>query len=192
MRVESAQTASVSMACAFAILTASHFESRPDPGETSALVRAERYCVASWRGAGIPSQEWADCTQETLAHLFASIPPGRLGIALRESTSPERRYLKRAVWRTVQRWRRAPRFGSLDDHPPAAVEGETEETVERAEAIETALGRLSPLRARILRLQNNGWTIAEIAQELGLPPARVSDEKYKALQVLRTWAELGC
>ena len=31
----------------------------------------------------------------------------------------------------------------------------------------------------------DGWSVQEIAAELGSPPERVSDEKYKAIRKLR-------
>ena len=44
---------------------------------------------------------------------------------------------------------------------------------------------LTERQDRIVELWTHGWTVPEISQELGLPLARVSDEKYKAIRKLR-------
>jgi DNA-binding NarL/FixJ family response regulator len=43
---------------------------------------------------------------------------------------------------------------------------------------------LSPRQDRIVELWTRGWSVPEIGESLGLPVARVSDEKYKALRKL--------
>ena len=45
---------------------------------------------------------------------------------------------------------------------------------------------LSRRQQRIVQWTCEGWTVAEIADEMGLAPARVSDEKYKAIRKLRS------
>ncbi|HJN07091.1 MAG: LuxR C-terminal-related transcriptional regulator [Pirellulaceae bacterium] len=44
---------------------------------------------------------------------------------------------------------------------------------------------LSERQTRILKLTREGWQANEIATELRITPARVSDEKYKAIRKLR-------
>ena len=45
---------------------------------------------------------------------------------------------------------------------------------------------LSPRQQQIVRLTCDGWTVADIAGNMGLTPARISDEKYKAIHKLRS------
>jgi DNA-directed RNA polymerase specialized sigma24 family protein len=40
-------------------------------------------------------------------------------------------------------------------------------------------------------LSFDGWSVQEIADEMQLPPERVSDEKYKAIRKLRATFDLG-
>jgi RNA polymerase sigma factor (sigma-70 family) len=46
---------------------------------------------------------------------------------------------------------------------------------------------LTDRQHEIIRLSLEGWSVAEMAQRLQLPPQRVSDEKYKAIHKLQTW-----
>jgi RNA polymerase sigma factor (sigma-70 family) len=50
---------------------------------------------------------------------------------------------------------------------------------------QAAADLLSPRQQRILQRSFEGCSIHEIAAELDLPAARVSDEKYKAVRKLR-------
>jgi RNA polymerase sigma factor (sigma-70 family) len=44
---------------------------------------------------------------------------------------------------------------------------------------------LSPRQQRILQLSFEGWSVHDIAADMGAPAERVSDEKYKAIHKLR-------
>ena len=46
---------------------------------------------------------------------------------------------------------------------------------------------LSSRQQHILTLICDGYNVADIASELAMSPERVSDEKYKAIQKLRTY-----
>jgi len=48
-----------------------------------------------------------------------------------------------------------------------------------------ALEVLSPRQRRLLDLTADGWSVPEIATELGTTVERVSDEKYKAVKKLQ-------
>ena len=56
---------------------------------------------------------------------------------------------------------------------------------ERAAVREAAEEVLTPRQQRILQMSCEGWSVHEMADELKLPPERVSDEKYKAVRKLR-------
>jgi RNA polymerase sigma factor (sigma-70 family) len=153
-------------------------------GENLAIDQVQRYCTTSWSRAGIHRQDWPDCTQEAIMHLLARVPAERLPVVVQERDSSERRELHRAIWRTVQRWRRAPRSQPLDDRALLApVPAECRD--QRVDALESALATLSARQRDILTLWSHGHSIREIAQRLDLPAPRVSDEKYKALAQLR-------
>ncbi len=54
------------------------------------------------------------------------------------------------------------------------------------EAVQQAAAEvLSARQQRILQLSFEGWLVQDIAAKLGLPPERVSDEKYKSVRKLR-------
>jgi RNA polymerase sigma factor (sigma-70 family) len=44
---------------------------------------------------------------------------------------------------------------------------------------------LSPRQRRLLDMTADGWSVPEIAAELGTTVERVSDEKYKAIKKLQ-------
>ena len=96
--------------------------------------------------------------------------------------------MNRTVWRTVQRWRRRPQPQSFDESWTGQQHGSsygenTENAWEQiAAASETCL---SERQQRILSMMRDGWRVGEIAEELQIPQARVSDEKYKAIAKLR-------
>ena len=171
-------------ACAAAVAASVGLAASPASAEPQVLDKVQRYCAVSWRHAGIHPQDWADCTQEALAQLLERVPQERLGAALGNAESPERRELKRAIWRTAQRWRRAPRFLPLDANQQVDP-GQNKQTCEMADWLGRALQSLSPRQQQVLTLWSQGWTIDELARQLGISAARASDEKYKALRKLQ-------
>ena len=175
-------------ACAFAVAAVVSASSLVANNEVHAIQQIERYCTASWRNAGIDPQEWQDCTQQTLTELLQRVSRCRLAKAIGDASSPERRELNRTVWRMVQRWRRSPRWFPYHDGAGTGGKSIVSDLDGREvwEDIMTAARQcLSVRQQRILRLTRDGWRTAEIAQKLHLSPARVSDEKYKAIGRLR-------
>ncbi|MDP7015465.1 MAG: sigma-70 family RNA polymerase sigma factor [Pirellulaceae bacterium] len=154
--------------------------------EGQAVEQLQRYCTASWRNARIAQQDWDDCTQQALERLLERVPRQRLPVAIGSAESSERRELNRAVWCTVQRWRRAKRHFSLD-----AIDVVDSRPTDRADEHEwsqdlsSAVAELTPLQQRVLKQWSEGSTVREIAREMDLPAARVSDQKYKAIRKLR-------
>ena len=92
-------------------------------GEAQAIDHAHRYCISSWRNAGIPEQEWEECTQQALVDLLTR--GGRSGLteAMNQRESGQRRELNRAIWATVQRFRRRKKLQQL----PEDVLGQSQE-----------------------------------------------------------------
>jgi DNA-binding CsgD family transcriptional regulator len=177
----SAQTASTAMAAATAVGQVS---------ETAVLKKIQAYCTRSWLNAGIPRQEWDDCTQDVYLRLLSNLSRTQMLQALDDLESDERRELNRAIWATAQRRRRAQRHTSLIEDGGREVEVDEwpakMEAVERVrQAIDSSDAKLSPQQREIVSRWSDGEGISRIAEELKLSPARVSDEKYKAIQKLR-------
>jgi len=151
----------------------------------------QRYCTVCWKNARLDPGVWDDCTQEVCCRLLGEARSGRLDLSLVLSEdSPERRELVRAIDMVRKRVQRARRLRPLDeqaaqthsDHPPVGYPLEIAEMLEKARK-ET----LTERQDRIVELWTRGWTVPEIADHLQMPPARVSDEKYKALRRLEKY-----
>jgi RNA polymerase sigma factor (sigma-70 family) len=155
----------------------------------AAVQDVTRYCTACWRNARIQPDNWSDCTQEVLTRLVERVPAeGWNRLLARESQ--EHREFVRAIDAVKKRTQRARRAGSLVENLPDVREPQREALGEqRALVLQTAEERLSPRQATILAHSLDGWTVEEIARKLRVPPARISDEKYKAIRRLR--AELS-
>lgn len=175
-------------ACAVAFAAAMGGAHSAAASELETIDKIERYCTVSWRNAGISQQEWDDCTQQALVELLDRISREGLSEAVQNIESPERRELNRTVWRTVQRWRRRPQPQTFDESWTGSQHGashgnETENAWEQIASVSETC--LSERQQRILSMMRDGWRVGEIAEELQIPQARVSDEKYKAIAKLR-------
>jgi RNA polymerase sigma factor (sigma-70 family) len=165
-------------------------ESRASAQEISpkAINNISRYCTACWRNARLPQDQWGDCTQEVLTRLLRNLPAKSWDHVLANETEERREFIRAidAVKKRHQRSRwqstAAPEF--LAD----ARQQSTRERDDQREAVQQAAERvLSDRQQRILRLLCDGHNVADIATELSMSPERVSDEKYKAIQKLRTY-----
>lgn len=152
--------------------------------EAGAIEGIQRYCAASWRQARISQQDWNDCTQQVLLRLLDTISRDGLVEAIEQNESPQRRELNRAIWATAKRWQRAHREQPLMEADVAATPADDSARQELRRLVAGADG-LSERQRQILQLTLDGAPVREIAGELGAAPARVSDEKYKAIQRLR-------
>ncbi len=175
-------------ACAAAMAASFGLAVSAAPAEANSIDQVQRYCATSWRNAGIHPQDWSDCTQQAISELLERVPQERFDAVLQEGESPERRELKRAIWRTIQRWRRAPRFGTIDGQSFADSDDGIVRFDER-DLLDAALRSVSPRQQRILALWSEGHSIDEIAGQLGISAPRASDEKYKAIRKLRALLE---
>jgi RNA polymerase sigma factor (sigma-70 family) len=150
-----------------------------------------RYCTACWRNARLPADQWQDCTQEVFRRLLERVPV-RSWVEVLDQDSEERRELVRAidaVKKRVQRARKAT--GSLDGVADRSDAVRRQRADDR-EAVQAAAAEvLSARQRRVLQLSFEGWSVAEIAEELALPAERVSDEKYKAIRKLRAHLGIG-
>ena len=164
--------------------------------DSTVLKKVGACCTRSWMNAGIDRQEWDDSTQEVYLQLLTSLGCDRIYNAIEAPDSDERRDLNRAIWATSQRRRRARRYTSLIDDVVKvgdvvkAVEtdpwpAKMESLRQVRKAIDSPDVRLSPTQQEIVTRWSKGESISGIANEMKLSPARVSDEKYKAIQKLR-------
>ena len=176
-----ARPAAMALVVGLAALTAQASESD--------LVRdIQRYCTVCWRNARIEPGLWDDCTQEVCCRLLTKARAGALDLNLvLADDTPERRELVRAIDLVRKRVQRAKRHQPLDEQltPGPDLDGQAHARRELGEVLEAARRAvLSPRQDRIVELWTRGWAVPEIADALGLPHARVSDEKYKALRKL--------
>lgn len=161
------------------------------PVSAESIASIERYCTSSWRQAGIPMHDWEDCTQDTMLELLSRVPHKQLAHAIEKPQSSERRELMRSVWCVAQRWRRATQKRPVSlDLLGDWQEGTSSDTdfVDQ-EALSSAMQSLSSTQQQILGLFVDGNSIADIAKQLELSPAGVSDQKYKAIRSLKSHFE---
>ena len=155
----------------------------PEARHSEAVERIGRYCDASWRNARIQRDEWDDCTQDVFLRLLERCSLDGLGSAIEDPESAERRELNRSIWATTQRRRRAARPAPL--HEALIPVGQDGENAARAELHSLLRSDcLSDRQRQILAMTADGYSVAEIAERLEMPAARVSDEKYKAVNRL--------
>ncbi len=163
--------------------TASASESIPP----QAITNLSRYCTVCWKNARLPVDQWGDCTQEVLARLLQTLPGARWLQALAHETE-ERRELIRAIDAVKKRHQRQRgRTQNLNDAVLDARDARDRRRADDHEAWQQAAQELlSERQQHILQRFCEGHEVADIAAELGVPAERVSDEKYKAIQKLRS------
>lgn len=153
-----------------------------------AITNISRYCTVCWRNARLPEDQWQDCTQEVLCRLLRNLPAKSWDQVLTHESEERREFVRAidAVKKRHQRsrWRSAVSPEFLAD----ARDEEHRNRNEEREALRTAAERvLSPRQQAILERISDGHNVSDIASELSISPERVSDEKYKAIQKLRTY-----
>ena len=161
-----------------------------DAGEISpkAINNISRYCTVCWRNARLPEDQWSDCTQEVLCRLLKNLPANAWEQVLAQETD-ERREFIRAIDAVKKRHQRNRWQSAVAPEMVADVRDEQARSHnDEREAVREASQRvLSPRQQHILKLISDGHNVADIASELAMSPERVSDEKYKAIQKLRTY-----
>jgi RNA polymerase sigma factor (sigma-70 family) len=158
----------------------------PSPTHLEAASDISRYCTACWRNARLHPDSWADCTQEVFSRLLSRVAPESWPRAL-QGDGAERREFFRAIDAVKKRSQRARRLAALtDDSISDARDPYERQRVEERRAVrDLAEQILSDRQRKILDFSFDGWSVQEIAEEMKLSTARVSDEKYKAIRKLR-------
>lgn len=150
----------------------------------------QKYCTTCWSNARLDPGLWEDCTQEVCVRLWGKMKDGLINFScLFEndgSESPEHRELIRVVDAVRKQAQRLKRFLPLDEATEVgatrAAEGDPAESYALTDLLRTARDKvLTPRQDRIIELWTNGLGISEIAREINLKVAQVSDEKYKAI-----------
>jgi hypothetical protein len=180
-RNRKAGTTAIALVVGLAALTA-------QAGETDLVLNIQRYCAACWRNARLDPGVWDDCTQEVCCRLLTKARAGQLDLNLvLADDTPQRRELVRAIDMVRKRVQRTKRYQTLDDQftPGPDFDHRQRERQELGEILEAARRAvLTERQDRIVELWTRGSSVPEISAALGMPLARVSDEKYKALRKL--------
>ncbi len=144
-----------------------------------------RYCTACWRNARLHPDSWTDCTQDVFTRLLERVQPNAWERVL-SADGEERREFLRAIDAVKKRTQRARKFVAVDNDAVADARDGSERSrrYDRQGVDQVAQELLSPRQQHILRLSFEGASVQAIAEELQLPPERVSDEKYKAIRKL--------
>ena len=181
-RATSQQSAVMRVAACAAVFVG--VATQPASAESKALEKIERYCTTSWRNARIDINEWSECTQEAMSRLLEKIGREKLLTAIDDRESEERRSLNRAIWSTVQKWRRSPRLSPIDQ-ASVEISSSYHQRLDNRELLDSLFDKISDRQREILLLWADGWSVSEISEKIGIASHRVSDEKYKAIQILR-------
>lgn len=160
------------------------------------LSQLDRYLGRTWSRAGIPPQKHDDCSQAVYLILLQSlgrdgfdhlvVEIGQFGIrdVLSRETAEGPDFF-RAIDTVKKRAHRERGFLPLDGvADPQALSSIPD--LEWQDTIREAIDRtLSPREAALIQATLDGETPAEIAEQWGMAPKTVSNEKSRAFQKLR-------
>ncbi len=149
-----------------------------------AVTDISRYCTTCWRNARLSPDCWTDCTQEVFSRLMERVPTDSWSQVLKVD-GDERREFLRAIDAVKKRSQRRRKFSAGVEVADRRDQHERRLADERDAVRQAAEEVLSPRQQRIMQMSFEGWSVQDIATELGLPAERVSDEKYKAVRKLR-------
>lgn len=157
-----------------------------------AVTDISKYCQTCWRNARLPADRWQDCTQEVFIRLLERVDAERWGSVLVDDETAERREFLRAIDAVKKRTQRARKFSGLIAEQPERHVVNNSTRDDRDAVAKAAAEVLSPRQRRLLDLTADGWSVPEIATELGTTVERVSDEKYKAIKKLQHYFGSAC
>jgi RNA polymerase sigma factor (sigma-70 family) len=169
-----------------------------DATEVSAgLSQLDRYLGRTWYRAGLSPQQHDDCTQAVYATLLQSLGRDRFDQLLGEvghygirdvlsRETAEGPDFFRAIDTVKKRAQRERTFQPLDLVDAASINRPENLGDDWKSTLQEAiLASLSPREAALIQATLQGETPAEIAQQWGVAPKTVSNEKTRALQKLR-------
>ena len=168
-----------------------------DPADVSeGLAQLDRYLGRAWFRAGIAAQHHDDCTQAVYATLLQSLGRDRFDSLLGEighsgirdvlsRETAEGPDFFRAVDAVKKRAQRERSFQTLDGVDVAA-DRPGDSPADWKSTVQDAIDRsLSPREAALIQATLQGESPAEIANQWGVAPKTVSNEKSRAFQKLR-------
>jgi RNA polymerase sigma factor (sigma-70 family) len=163
----------------------------------SGLHQMNRYLSRAWYRAAIPPQLHDDCSQAVFTKLLQDLGRPRFEEMLgdighwgvKEILSKETNEgvdFFRAVDMVKKRAQRERNYQSLDLAQSVAAPSDHDATSAQRSALHEAIDRsLNPREAALIQDTLMGKTPAEIAQQWGVAPKTVSNEKTRVLQKLR-------
>jgi RNA polymerase sigma factor (sigma-70 family) len=155
---------------------------------TQAISSISRYCTTCWKNARLPPDLWGDCTQEVMCRLLERVPAAAWEHLLSGESEERREFLRAIDAVKKRRQRERARSSNLTEVVSDSSALEERSSQEEREAVQQAAHEvLTARQQRILQLICEGHNVADIAGVLNLSPQRVSDEKYKAVQKLRSY-----
>lgn len=168
-----------------------------DPDKAAlGLSQLDRYLGRSWARAGLASQTHDDCTQAVYTSLLQSwgrpafdrmlAEVGTFGI--RETLSRETVQgpeFFRAIDTVKKRAQREKTYTSLDSADPVVSARDDDSEDWRGALQEAIVNTLNPREAALIHATLKGESPAEIAQQWGMAPKTISNEKTRAIQKLR-------
>ena len=168
-----------------------------DADLSAGLAQLDRYLARTWFRAGIAPQQHDDCTQGVYTTLLQTFgrdrfdqllsEVGQFGIkdVLSRETADGPDFF-RAIDTVKKRAQRERTFQALDTVDAAAISPPDGSSSDLKSTLQEAiLSSLSPREAALIQATLQGETPAEIAQQWGIAPKTVSNEKTRALQKLR-------
>jgi len=164
---------------------------------SSGLAQVDRYLGRAWFRAGIAAQQHDDCTQAVYASLLQNLGRDRFDSLLGEigqvgirdvlsRETPEGPDFFRAVDAVKKRAQRERSFQPLDGVEAASTVRADGTRSDWKSTVQEAISRsLSPREAALIQATLQGESPAEIANQWGIAPKTVSNEKTRAFQKLR-------
>ncbi len=169
-----------------------------DPADlSSGLAQLDRYLGRSWFRAGLAPQQHDDCTQAVYTALLQTLGRDRFDSLLAEigqfgirdvlsRDTAEGPDFFRAVDAIKKRAQRERSFQPLDGVDTASTNRLDDAQDDWKSTVQEAISQsLSPREAALIQATLQGESPAEIANEWGVAPKTVSNEKTRAFQKLR-------
>lgn len=164
----------------------------------SGITQLDRYLSRAWYRAGLAPQQHDDCTQAVYTTLLTTLGRNRFDSLVADigqngirdvlsRETPEGPDFFRAIDTVKKRAQRERVYQPIDtvDVPDSSSAAASTQADWRG-ALHEAIDRsLSPREAALIHATLQGNTPAEIAEQWGVAPKTVSNEKSRALQKLR-------